>query len=169
MLSLKRLTNKESNYQALYEWYQDEEVTSAFEQKSLSINEIKNKYYPRTLKNTNVFVYLIFYQNKPIGLIQYQKISLENLKLYKINDGYEIDIFIGSKKYRNKGLGTSSINILTNYLHKKGITTVVLCPLSSNKIAINCYLKCNYKINGVFITKDTQGTNKEYVLMINKP
>ena len=56
MLTLKRLTNKESNYQALYEWYQDEEVTSAFEQKSLSINEIKNKYYPRTLKNTNVFV-----------------------------------------------------------------------------------------------------------------
>ena len=77
MLTLKRLTNKESNYQALYEWYQDEEVTSAFEQKSLSINEIKNKYYPRTLKNTNVFVYLIFYQNKPIGLIQYQKIIQE--------------------------------------------------------------------------------------------
>lgn len=41
--------------------------------------------------------------------------------------------------------------------------------IKDDKIAINCYLKCNYKINGIFITKDTQGTNKEYVLMINKP
>jgi len=168
---LRRLKDDINDYKLLENWYQEEKVYSQFEQRKLNFQEIKEKYYPRTLDNTTVPVYLIEYNSIPIGIIQYKLVNEENKKLYglKNNNIYEIDIFIGEEKYHNKGIGYKSIMIMTKYLFKeKNANLLVMCPLIDNFSAIKCYQKCGFINKGKFTTEDTIGDLQEYILMLRE-
>jgi len=168
---LRRLKDDINDYKLLENWYQEEKVYSQFEQRKLNFQEIKEKYYPRTLDNTTVPVYLIEYNSIPIGIIQYKLVNEENKKLYglKNNNIYEIDIFIGEEKYHNKGIGYKSIMIMTKYLFKeKNANLLVMCPLIDNFSAIKCYQKCGFINKGKFTTEDTIGDLQEYILMLKE-
>ncbi len=170
-VSLRKLQDSNDDYRLLEKWYQQEEVYLHFEQRKLNFDEIKNKYYPRTLNNADVPVYMIEYNNNPIGIIQYKLIDEENKQLYKLNvdNSYELDIFIGELNYHSKGIGAVSINIIANYLYKKKkANLLVMCPLKDNINAIKCYQKCGFEIKDKFITEDTIGTLQEFVLMIKE-
>lgn len=120
-LKLRLLHDNEDDYKLLEKWYQEKEIYSHFEQRKLTYEEVKIKYLPRTLKDAIIPVFMIEYNNKPIGIIQYQLINKENKRLYNISyeNCYEIDIFIGELELHNKGIGQRSINLLINYLLKK--------------------------------------------------
>ena len=166
---LRLLKNDKSDYELLFKWYQQKEIYSYFEQRILTYDEIVKKYYPRTKLNAKVPVYMIEYNNKPIGIVQYQKIDKESQKLYEIhdNDSYEVDIFIGELKNHNKGIGKESIELICNYLiNKKNAKIIVMCPLKSNNKAINCYKKAGFKILKYYKTEDTIGDIQEFVLMV---
>ncbi len=167
-ICLRRLKNIESDYKHLEKWYQEKEVNSYFEQRKLSYNEIKTKYYERTLDNTKIPVYMIEYKDNPIGIIQYKKIDKE---LYNLKEDiiYELDIFIGEINLHNKGIGHIVINKMCEYLfNEKDAEILVMCPLKSNNKAINCYKKSNFLIEKEFVEKDTIGNKQIYILMINK-
>lgn len=171
LLKLRRLGDLDRDYKLLEKWYQEKEVYSSFEQRILNYDEIKKKYFPRTLADTKIPVYMIEYDDNPIGIIQYQLIGEQERKLYNIdiNNSYEIDIFIGELSMHNKGLGEKAINILGKYLFEdKKANLLVMCPLKTNLPAINCYKKCNFKIIKSFKAKDTIGINQEYLLMEKK-
>lgn len=170
-LKLRKLNDSEDDYKILEKWYQEEEIYSHFEQRKLNYKEVKNKYFPRTLKDTKIPVYMIEYDNMPIGIIQYQLINNENKELYNINsnNSYEIDIFIGELGMHNKGIGKKAIELLSKFLFKKKkAELLVMCPLKENTSAIRCYEKCNFKINKSFKTEDTIGNLQEYLLMIRE-
>ncbi len=171
LVTLRRLKNDIKDYELLTKWYQKEEIYTHFEQRKLSLDEIKKKYYPRTLDNAKVPVYMIEYQNKPVGIIQYQLIDDDNKNLYGItNDNcYEIDIFIGEISLHNLGIGKTVIDLISDYLFKeKNASLLVMCPLEDNINAIKCYSKCGFKIIREFETENTIGIIKKYVLMIKK-
>lgn len=114
---------------------------------------------------------LIEYQNKPVGIIQYQLIDDDNKNLYGItnNNCYEIDIFIGDVLLHNLGIGKTAIDLISDYLFKeKDASLLVMCPLEDNINAIKCYSKCGFKIIREFETENTIGIIKKYVLMIKK-
>lgn len=170
-ISLRRLINTDEDYKLLEKWYQQKEIYLYFEQRKLNFNEIKNKYYPRTIENAQIPVYMIEYNKVPIGIIQYQLIDDKNKKLYKLNydNIYEIDIFIGELNHHNKGIGEKSVKLISNYLfNNKNANLLVMCPLKENKNAIKCYQKCNFKIEDTFTTRNTIGKLQQFVLMINK-
>ena len=170
-VNIRLLKNDDKDYKLLEKWYQEKEIYSSFEQRKLNYDEIVAKYYPRTFKDSKIPVYIIEYNNIPVGIIQYKLVDLEDKKLYKLigNNIYEIDIFIGELKEHNKGIGSKAINLLSDYLYtKKEAKLLVMCPLKNNTNAINCYKKCGFKIENYFNTKDTIGTMKTYALMIKK-
>ena len=165
------LKDKAEDYKLLESWYQEEEIYSSFEQRKLNYKEIKEKYYPRTLKTAKIPVYMIEYKDKPVGIIQYKLVDETDKKLYKLsgNNIYEIDIFIGELKEHNKGIGSKAINILSQILKKeKNAELLVMCPLKNNIKAINCYKKCGFCIKDYFDTKDTIGIFQTYVLMVKE-
>ena len=165
---LRRLINSDDDYKLLEKWYQQEEIYSHFEQRKLNFKEIKEKYYPRTLEDAAVPVYMIYYNNNPVGIIQYKIIDEENKKLYKLNgnNNYEIDIFIGELDCHNKEIGAKAIKIIVKYLFfQKDANLLVMCPLLDNIKAIKCYQKCGFDIRSSFKTEDTIGDVHEYVLM----
>ncbi len=170
-VKLRKLIDSDDDYKILEKWYQEEEIYSQFEQRKLTYEEIKNKYLPRTLNSAKVPVFMIEYNNKPIGIIQYQLINDENKKLYSINcdNCYEIDIFIGDLEFHNKGIGRKSINLLTKYLLKeKKANMLVMCPLKNNVSAKKCYEHCGFKTLREFKTEDTIGNLQEYICMIKE-
>jgi aminoglycoside 6'-N-acetyltransferase len=154
-LYLKRLEDKDEIYLELEKWYKEKEVNKYFEQRELSLNEIKNKYKERTQKTTKVPVFIIEFNSKDIGIIQYTE---------KEDKVYEIDIFIGDVSLHSKGIGTKVVTYLSNYLLEKG-KKVIMCPLKENKKAIRCYQKSGFKINKEFIDVDTLGNSQKYVEM----
>lgn len=168
-IKLRKLQDVDGDYKKLYEWYQEAEVYSQFEPRKLNYDEVKNKYMPRTLEEAKVPVFMIEYENKPVGIIQYQKINKENQELYGINsnNAYEVDIFIGDISQHNKGIGRRSINLLIEYLNKKNqVDMIVMCPLKNNSSAIKCYENCGFKVIKKFKIEDTIGVLQEYLLMI---
>ncbi len=166
-IRLRRLLDKIDDYKLLEKWYQVEDVYLQFEQRILTFDEIKNKYYLRTKMDARVPVYMIEYKKIPIGIIQYKLINDEDKVLYCIKDNaYEIDIFIGEREYQNKGIGKESIKILKRMLFDKEIKTLVMIPLYNNDRAIACYKKCGFKEVRKLIMKDTIGKEHEYVLMV---
>ncbi len=170
-VSLRRLKDSINDYKLLEKWYKEEKIYKSFEQRKLNLKEIKEKYYPRTFNDSKVPVFMILYNEKPVGIIQYQLVDEVNKKLYKLKDNniYEIDIFIGELNLHNLGIGTKSINLIINSLKKeKDINLFVMCPLKSNLNAIRCYEKCGFKIIRSFKTNDTIGNIKEYLLMIKR-
>ena len=170
-VKIRQLNDSESDYRLLEKWYQEEDIYSSFEQRRLTYEEIKNKYYPRTLSNSNVVVYMIEYSDKPVGIIQY-KLVKDDKKLYQITSDnvYEMDIFIGELEFQHKGIGSKGVELLSNYLfNEKHADYLVMCPLSNNIKAINCYKKCGFYIKRYYETEDTIGQMQKYVLMVKEP
>lgn len=171
MIALRRLMNCEEDYQLLAKWYQQEFVYKYFEQRVLTYEEVKKKYYPRTLENSEVVVYMIEVNRKPVGIVQYKLIDNVDRKLYKLSsdNSYEIDIFIGEEEFHGQGIGVIVINKicdkLINYMQAE---LFVMCPLKDNKRAIKCYLKCGFDIRREIELTDTLGRVQEYTLMIRK-
>lgn len=167
-LALRLIRDDLRDYQLIYKWYQIKDVYTSFEQRPLSLDEVKQKYKTRTLASSLIPVFMILYAGKPIGIIQYQLVSAENKELYglTIPDVYEIDIFIGETAFFNKGIGRRSVNLLAEYLiQQKKANLLVMCPLKSNERAIKCYQNCGFQIKKELKLEDTVGKLKDYVLM----
>ncbi|MDD4288390.1 MAG: GNAT family protein [Atribacterota bacterium] len=72
------------------------------------------------------------------------------LSVDKINRTAEAGIFIGSKKYWNKGYGTEAMNLLLDYsFNLLNMNSIFLRVHSFNKRAIRCYKKCGFKEIGI--------------------
>ena len=170
-VNIRLLKDTDADYKLLEKWCQEEEIYSNFEQRILNEQEIKEKYYPRTLKKAKAPVYMIEYKQKPVGIIQYKLVNEEDKKLYQLTGNYiyELDIFIGELKEQNKGIGKRAIDILSEFLDKeKNAQLLVMCPLKSNVKAINCYKKCGFYIKDYLALKDTIGVLQTYALMVKE-
>ena len=155
-IKISLLEDNEENYKLLEKWCSQEEIYKHFEQRILTYDEIVNKYKNRCNINSDTPVYMIYYKNKKIGIIQY------NVK----NNVFDIDIFIGEINLHNKGIGQIVITLFTQYLKNiKDAKEFTLTPLKDNTKAIKCYKKCGYKIIKEFKALNTIKEEKEYVLM----
>ena len=167
-IKLRLIKDVESDYKYLEKWYQEKEIYSHFEQRILNYEEIMKKYSKRTSKHSKIPVYMIEYNHIPIGIIQYQMVCKENKKLYNVsgNKVFEIDIFIGNLNLHNKGIGSNTVKLITNYLiTEEKADKVVMCPLKENINAIKCYEKCGFIITNEFKTEDTIGNLQDYIVM----
>jgi RimJ/RimL family protein N-acetyltransferase len=72
------------------------------------------------------------------------------LDVNQINRIAEAGIFIGNKKYWNKGYGTEAMNALLDYaFNLLNLNSIFLRVHSFNQRAIKCYQKCGFKEIGI--------------------
>ena len=166
-ISFRDLKDEEDEYKKIYNWCKNKYVYEWFEQRILSLDEIKNKYQHK-LKNKKQKVFIIQYNNKDIGLIQIYKfdnnINRKELDLYK--NIYEYDLFIGEEEYLSKGIGTNIIKSINEIIYEHyNADAIILRPLKRNIRAITCYKKCNFKSINEYIDTDTIG-NKEIISVL---
>jgi len=165
MVNLRLLKDNDEDYKLLYKWYHNEKVYTYFEQRISTYNEIVNKYSKRTSLDSITPVYMILYNNKPVGIIQYTRLSNESKKKYDINDdGYEIDIFIGEEGYYHMGIGSRAIQMLISILGDNNV--FVMVPEINNTNAIKCYQKVGFVKTIIIDEEDTIGVMKNKLVMI---
>jgi aminoglycoside 6'-N-acetyltransferase len=165
-IKLRLLKDTELDYKLLYKWYYNPEVYKYFEQRIPTYNEIVEKYSKRTSLTSITPVYIIEYNNIPVGIIQYTKLTNKAKKTYNIiKDGYEIDIFIGEDDYYHKGIGSNAIKLLIDKL-KQNKTIFVMVPEIENINAIKCYEKVGFKQINTFKESNTIGIIKDKIVMI---
>lgn len=155
-ISLRKISDNEKEYQMLHKWCSKRFVYKYFEQKVLSLAEIKKKYSKR-IEDGKYVTRIIEYLNKPIGLVQYQKEK----------KGYQIDIFIGEEKYRGKKIGQKIIKVLSDKLLEDA-DEVAMIPFKENIAAIKCYQNAGFEIINEIEDKDTLGNVTQNVLMIKR-
>ena len=166
-ITLKLLKDNEDDYKLLHKWYHNPNVYKYFEQRIPTYKEIVNKYKKRTMLDSVTPVYMIEYNNIPIGIIQYTKLTDETRKLYDVHEeGYEIDIFIGEDEYYHKGIGTLAIKELISRLKDNNL--FVMVPEIDNTNAIKCYEKVGFKKHKDIKEPNTIGIIKEKIVMIYK-
>ncbi len=165
---LRRLRDDEADYLLLDKWCGSEEVYRYFEQRILKPEEIRRKYAPRTLEAADVPVYMIEYQERPAGIIQYQAMGDESRACCALTGGtgYEIDLFIGEEDLRGQGIGKAALSLFAQFLFEnKSADVLALCPVRENSRAVRCYHKCGFEEAGRFSAPDTIGVVQEYVCM----
>ena len=164
---LKLLNDNDEDYKLLYKWYHNKKVYTYFEQRILTYNEIVDKYSKRTSLDSITPVYMILYNNKPVGIIQYTRLSNESKRrLHISDDGYEIDIFIGEEGYYHMGIGSRAIEMLIKNLDDNKI--FVMVSEIDNINAIKCYQKVGFVKTVIISEEDTIGVMKQKVVMFYK-
>ena len=152
-IDFRKLTK--NDFEKIYNWCQNKNVYEWFEQRKLSLDEIKEKYQKKLdLKKQDLFI--IVCNNKDIGLVQ----------IYKYDDiSYEYDLFIGEEDYLSKGIGTEIVNIINEKIFKEyQANSIILHVFKRNERACKCYLKCGFKIIKEYDDVDTLGNKVEMVL-----
>ena len=132
----------------MVKWLSDKKVLEFYEESPSDLEMVMEKYGPRIEGKHNVTPCMVEYKNQPIGYIQFYKIQRADLKKYgyPLNQViYGIDQFIGHTDLWGKGIGTSMIQLMLNYLSSQGIYQIVLEVKRYNDRAIRCYVKCGFK------------------------
>lgn len=149
---------KETDFEKIYHWCQNKYVYEWFEQRKLSLDEIKEKYQNK-LNSKKQDLFIINYNNHDIGLVQKY--------LYK-DKTYEYDLFIGEEEYLSKGIGSRIVNLVNEKIFNDySADSIILRPFKRNERACNCYKKCGFKIVKEYDDVDTLG-NKEKIVMFMK-
>src|SRR5574344_666152 len=168
-LKVLKFNGTDKNYRLLYKWCNESFIYEWFEQRALTYDEIVKKYKLKIIKNEQK-LFLIKYNNKPIGFTQiykYEDTIYDELKTY--NSIYEYDIFIGEKEFLSKGFGTKMINIIDDLIYNDyHADCIVLRPFKRNIRAVKCYQKNGFAIINEYEGTDTLGRKETFQVLINK-
>jgi aminoglycoside 6'-N-acetyltransferase len=171
-ITFRRL--KETDLPLLHQWFNTPHVSEWWEvegERKPSLELVKKHYSPRILGNERVDVYLIIYDDKPIGMVQSYKLDDEPAE--KANFGLDrncagIDMLIGKKDYVHRGLGSGIIReFLKEIIFKEyDVDCCIVDPYVKNEIAITAYKKAGFKyLKTVWYEKESK---REHILYIDR-
>ena len=102
--------------------------------------EIYLKYHNR-LEDSSIQMYISYYNDIPIGYLQAYYVSDEMKHLYSIDNGVEIDLFLGNIEYLGIGLGKRMLQEFISEIVFIEFNTDYVCidPVVENEIARHVY------------------------------
>ncbi|WP_347549979.1 GNAT family N-acetyltransferase [Pseudalkalibacillus hwajinpoensis] len=155
---------EENNEGYLLKWLTNDVVLAFYEgrDRSYTLEKVREGFY----NDDNETRCLIFYNEKPIGYVQFYVMSDLNGMTFPART-YGMDQFIGEPEYWNKGLGTRLVQMVVNYLvNKLGSYLIVMDPQHWNKRAIHCYEKVGFKQKCVLPQHEWhEGRKRDCILM----
>ena len=168
-ITFRELTEKESEFIQLQKWCQQDFIYEWFEQRILTLEEIRNKYQKK-LHDQKQKIWIIQKDKKDIGLIQvypYEKeVNIEELNQY--HTIYEYDLFIGEEKYLSKGIGKEIISQMNDKIYSEyKADAIVLRPFKRNTRAIHCYEKCGFKKIAEYESMNTLNEKEEIIVLLH--
>lgn len=136
----------ENDYSLYTKWLNDETVSSAINQVSKVITEdVEKKWIISAYeKNRYNFVVVDLKEDKPLGIYGLELVN-------HISKRYHFVGFIGDEEYRNRGIGTEALKLLTKFafeiLNAHSLYTTIY---QFNERSIKSVLKAGFVKSGVF-------------------
>lgn len=169
IIRVRQLQDCSDDYSLFVKWLSDLDVCEYYEGRTKPFNYdmVLEKFEERAKGIDPVIVGIIECEDVAIGFVQfyttepgeYYESDVIDRNNYKIS--YGMDIVIGDKNYWNKGVGTQTIQLLTEFLfNKKNADIIFIAPQTWNKRAIRCYEKVGFK--QLKIIKDMELHDDEY-------
>lgn len=141
---------KETDYVLLTNWLNNEEVLEFYGDKNdpIDLKRVIEKYEPRVKGLHIVKPFIVEYEDKPIGFMQYYQLDRSQLKEFGYEENevvFGMDQFIGISNLLNKGIGTKMINALIAYIQNElNGAVIIMDPHIANIRAIRCYEKSGF-------------------------
>ena len=140
----------ESDLTLMYKWLTDDRVLEYYEGRDIrfTMDTLTDHYLEEIPDGFRV---IFEFRSIPIGYGQAYRLSGELFDEYDYPDeGYIVfamDQFIGEPEYWNKGIGTSLLILMADYLKgQKAADRILLDPHKNNPRAIRAYEKAGFKI-----------------------
>ncbi|MEH2184420.1 GNAT family N-acetyltransferase [Nostoc sp.] len=152
-IAIRFMQDEMSDYDLMAKWLTNAKVLEFYEGRDnpFPLERIIETYKPMVKGDEPVVPCLFYYQNIPIGYLQYcilNELSETDRQLYHLDQTdfvYAIDLFIGETDYWNKGIGTKMLSVFINYLFEQcQAHKIVIDPHVDNSRAIRCYEKCGF-------------------------
>ncbi|WP_349410177.1 GNAT family N-acetyltransferase [Pseudalkalibacillus sp. SCS-8] len=140
---------QETDIPYMTKWLSDPEVLEWYEGRDQAHDAERVKQHFFSGADERVNRNLILLEDTPIGYVQYYPLSEKEKRLYGYIDEepiFGMDQFIGELKYQNKGIGSSFILLIVDFLFEEwGAKKVVMDPRKRNERALRCYEKCGFR------------------------
>lgn len=136
------------DYPLLSRWLTDPRVLEFYEGRDNPHNLAKVVEVFGTKQDRSVTACMIRYDGRDIGYIQFYPVSEAERFEYGIDDDevvYGMDQFIGDPEYWNRGIGTTLVKLVADYVRSNlRADKVVMDPQAWNARAIRCYEKAGF-------------------------
>ena len=135
----------------MHRWLNAPHVKRWWYDEGTSRPEIREKYLPLIEGRDSAKPFVILYEDRPIGYIQYYPISAEDDETYAslvdVQNSAGVDLFIGEAGYLYRGLGRP---VLRRFLSERvfshpEIEACVIGPEPKNVAAIRAYEKAGFR------------------------
>lgn len=157
-IDFQKLDEKSIDYELLHKWSDQPFVIEWFEQRSLSPQEIKEKY-DRKLREGKEQLFYIVYEGKRIGYFQYYPDTDPDM--------VEYDVLIGEEDCIDKGIGTEVVKKINGFIFDKTKTKKIMVrPCKRNKRACRCYEKSGFELIRDYSGHDTLGNQDIFSIYI---
>ena len=117
-------------------------------------------------------MYIINYNGIDIGIVQYSRLLMDDIRRFKLQDYdncYQLDIFIGNKEYLHKGIGTIVLEKIINDLRENhGINYFVAFIEKENVSSIKCFNKIGFILYKEFYQNNSLNVKTDYCLCLKK-
>ena len=126
-------------------WFKDKEVTRFLGLQNTDLDLKKERAYIRGLSKKKEGITWSIYTKDGIHIGSTDLHSVD-----KVNKSAEFGILIGDKDYWNKGLGQDTLKtVMRHYFNTLKFNRLEIDAYSGNINGINCYLKCNFRLEGI--------------------
>jgi len=134
-------------------WMNDPKIHKHISHQDLDLRKEKREI-EKNRENEAKKVMAISYQGKHIGNIELRHIDQKNRQA-------ELGIFIGNRKFWNRGIGTAATEKIVDYGFKKlKLHRIYLHVISYNKKAVHLYQKLGFEKEGLL--KDNTRKGRKY-------
>ena len=140
----------ESDLSLMFKWLTDDTVLEYYEGRDARFTmETLAAHYQEEIPDG--FRVILEYRNMPVGSGQIYRLSGELFNEYDYPDDgrivFAMDQFIGEPDYWNKGIGSSFLKMMADFLkNEKAADIILLDPHKNNYRAIRAYEKAGFRI-----------------------
>jgi len=165
-LHFRRLT--EADLPILTEWLKRPHVAEWWDGCE-SLDEVREKYLPRTADISTVASYVADLDSVPIGYIQSYVAAAAGDSWWPDERDFGvrgIDQFLADEQRLGQGLGTLMVCQFVQFLFQDpSVTRIQADPAPENLRAIRCYEKAGFRRVGVIITPDGEAL----LMVVDRP
>lgn len=138
-----------SDLPTMHLWFNKMHVIKWYSKKKWSFQDIEAKYTPYILNKNGIEGFLIFFEDIPIGYIQYfpaeSFYQLNTYKYPKIKKSAGLDMFIGEEAFLGRGLSKTILREFLDTVISKKYLYCITDPEIENIIARKTYSSAGFK------------------------